>query len=84
VLELGKLGIPAFAYCHETVIAAHKAGRNLVHEIRECKTWNVICVDPEHLRDSAWREITAFTIYRGNIVYSRALFIIPRTIINSF
>ncbi|KAJ6555490.1 hypothetical protein B0H10DRAFT_2241392 [Mycena sp. CBHHK59/15] len=60
VLELGKLGIPAFAYCHETVTAARKAGRNLVHEIRECKSWNVICVDPEHLRDKAWREITAF------------------------
>ncbi|KAJ7926372.1 hypothetical protein B0H13DRAFT_1972866, partial [Mycena leptocephala] len=70
VLELGKLDIPAFAYCHETVTAARKAGRNLVHEIREIKTWNVICVDPEHLRDSAWREITAFTIYRSNIVYS--------------
>ncbi|KAJ7906916.1 hypothetical protein B0H13DRAFT_2019988 [Mycena leptocephala] len=70
VLELGKLGIPAFAYCHETVTAARKAGRNLVHEICECKTWNVICVDPEHLRDSAWREITAFTIYCSNIVYS--------------
>ncbi|KAJ7923691.1 hypothetical protein B0H13DRAFT_2400983 [Mycena leptocephala] len=69
VLELGKLRIPAFAYCHETVTAARKAGRNLVNEIRECKTWNVICVDPEHLRDKAWREITAFDLFRANIVY---------------
>jgi superfamily II DNA helicase RecQ len=69
VLELGKLGIPAFAYCHDTVTAARKAGRNLVHEIRECKTWNMICVNPEHLRDKAWREITVFTVYRSNLVY---------------
>ncbi|KAJ6549531.1 P-loop containing nucleoside triphosphate hydrolase protein [Mycena vulgaris] len=66
VLELGKLGIPAFAYCHETITAARKAGRNLPYE---CKTWNVICVDPEHLRDKVWREITAFAVYRTNLVY---------------
>ncbi|KAJ7643163.1 hypothetical protein DFH06DRAFT_957987, partial [Mycena polygramma] len=69
VLELGKLDIPAFAYCHETVTSARKAGRNLVHEIRDCKTWNVICVDPEHLRDKAWRKITEFDVYRANLVY---------------
>ncbi|KAJ7601484.1 P-loop containing nucleoside triphosphate hydrolase protein [Mycena rosella] len=69
VLELKKLEIPAFAYCHETVTEARKTGRNLVHEIRECKTWNIVCVDPEHLRDKSWREITACDIYRANIVY---------------
>lgn len=69
MLELGKLGIPAFAYCHETVTDARMAGRNLVHEIRDCKTWNVICVDPEHLRDKAWRDITAYNVFRANIVY---------------
>jgi hypothetical protein len=44
-------------------------GRNLVQEIRECKTWNVISVNPEHLCDKAWREITADYVYRANIVY---------------
>ncbi|KAJ7114918.1 hypothetical protein C8R44DRAFT_740258 [Mycena epipterygia] len=73
VLELGKLGIPAFAYCHESVTAARKAGRDLVLEIRECKTWNVICGDPEHLRDKAWREITACDIFRVNIVYGSSV-----------
>jgi hypothetical protein len=28
----------------ETVTEARIAGRNLVHEIRDCKTWNMICV----------------------------------------
>ncbi|KAF7334056.1 P-loop containing nucleoside triphosphate hydrolase protein [Mycena venus] len=69
VLELKKLGIPALAYCHETVTEARMTGRNLAQEIGECKTWNVVCVDPEHLRDKAWRVITAHEVYRTNIVY---------------
>ncbi|KAJ7155663.1 P-loop containing nucleoside triphosphate hydrolase protein [Mycena filopes] len=69
VLELQKLGVPAFAYCHETVTEARKSGRNLAHEIRDCKTWSVICVDPEHLREKTWRLITASDVFRANIVY---------------
>ncbi|KAJ7811679.1 hypothetical protein B0H14DRAFT_3880000 [Mycena olivaceomarginata] len=63
VLELKNLNVPAFPYCHETVTEARIAGRNLVHEIRDCKTWNIICVDPEHLREKAWRQISAFTSF---------------------
>ncbi|KAF8145002.1 P-loop containing nucleoside triphosphate hydrolase protein [Mycena galopus ATCC 62051] len=69
VLELKKLGISAFPYCQETITQARIAARNLVHEIRECKTWSVICVDPEHLREKAWRQITAWDVFRTNIVY---------------
>ncbi|KAJ7315512.1 P-loop containing nucleoside triphosphate hydrolase protein [Mycena albidolilacea] len=72
VLELKKLNVPAFPYCHETVTEARIAGRNLVHEIRDCKTWNIICVDPEHLREKAWRQISAFDVFRANIVYGCA------------
>ncbi|KAJ7142578.1 P-loop containing nucleoside triphosphate hydrolase protein [Mycena epipterygia] len=68
VFELKKLGVPAFAYCQETVTDARKSGRNLIHEIRECKKW-IICVDPEHLRHKAWREISASNTFRANIVY---------------
>ncbi|KAF8176409.1 P-loop containing nucleoside triphosphate hydrolase protein [Mycena galopus ATCC 62051] len=69
VFELKNLGVSAFPYCQETVSEARIAGRNLVHEIRDCKTWNVICVDPEHLRDKAWRQITAWDVFRANTVY---------------
>ncbi|KAJ7453181.1 P-loop containing nucleoside triphosphate hydrolase protein [Mycena latifolia] len=69
VLELKKLRVPAFAYCQDTVTEAPKAGRNLVREIKECKTWNIICVDPEHLREKAWREISASDTVRANLVY---------------
>jgi superfamily II DNA helicase RecQ len=69
VFELSKLNVSALAYCQETLSEARIAGRNLVHEIRDCKTWSVICVDPEHLRDKAWRQITAWDVFRANIVY---------------
>ncbi|KAJ7125422.1 P-loop containing nucleoside triphosphate hydrolase protein, partial [Mycena epipterygia] len=64
-----KLRVPAFSYCHDTVTHARKHGRNLVRDIKECKTWSIVCVDPEHLRDKAWREISAFDIFRTNIVF---------------
>ncbi|KAJ7017191.1 P-loop containing nucleoside triphosphate hydrolase protein, partial [Mycena alexandri] len=69
VLELKNLGVSALSYCHEMVTEARKTGRNLAREIGDCATWNVICVDPEHLRDKAWRDITANNIFRANIVY---------------
>ncbi|KAJ7025242.1 P-loop containing nucleoside triphosphate hydrolase protein [Mycena alexandri] len=69
VLELKNLGVPALSYCHETVTEARKTGRHLAREIGDCKTWNVICVDPEHLRDKVWRDITANDVFRANILY---------------
>ncbi|KAJ7164071.1 P-loop containing nucleoside triphosphate hydrolase protein, partial [Mycena filopes] len=69
VLELKKLDVSAFAYCHDTVTAARQSGRNLAQEIAKCTTWNVVCVDPEHLRDKNWRIITGSDTFRANIVY---------------
>ncbi|KAJ7608564.1 P-loop containing nucleoside triphosphate hydrolase protein [Roridomyces roridus] len=69
VLELEQLGIKALAYCHETITEARKAGRNLVEEITECKTWSIVCVDPEHLRDKAWRQISDCAAYCARLVY---------------
>ncbi|KAJ7788586.1 hypothetical protein B0H14DRAFT_3504029 [Mycena olivaceomarginata] len=64
-----KLHVPVFAYCHDTVTEARKTGRNLLVEIKECKTWSVICIDPEHLWEKTWREITASDTFRANLVY---------------
>ncbi|KAJ7811698.1 hypothetical protein B0H14DRAFT_2606351 [Mycena olivaceomarginata] len=63
-----KLSVPAPAYCSETVSEVRKAGVNLTGQIMECK-WNVICVDPEHLREKAWRQIPAADKFRANLVY---------------
>ncbi|KAJ7630263.1 P-loop containing nucleoside triphosphate hydrolase protein, partial [Roridomyces roridus] len=64
VLELKQLGIKALAYCHETITEARKAGCTLVETITECKIWSNVCVDPEHLRDKAWRQISDCGAYR--------------------
>ncbi|KAJ7694712.1 hypothetical protein B0H14DRAFT_3530566 [Mycena olivaceomarginata] len=70
VLELGKLGISAFAYCCESLADARRKGLNLTDAVKSCKTWWVICVDPEHLRDGAWRAIAECPAFRAKLLYS--------------
>ncbi|KAK7006543.1 P-loop containing nucleoside triphosphate hydrolase protein [Favolaschia claudopus] len=69
VHELQKLDLPAFAYCHETITQSRKKGENLVKIIADCKTYSLICVDPEHLRDDSWRLITASDTFRANVIF---------------
>ncbi|KAJ7127744.1 P-loop containing nucleoside triphosphate hydrolase protein, partial [Mycena epipterygia] len=68
VLELTRLNIAAFAYCRESLADARCQGINLADEIKSCSKWQVICVDPEHLRTKEWREISEFPIFRANIL----------------
>ncbi|KAJ7213990.1 P-loop containing nucleoside triphosphate hydrolase protein [Mycena pura] len=69
VSDLKKPGLPAFAYCHETITESRKNGENLVKIIQECSTYSLICLDPEHLRDKAWRRITSADTFRSNVVF---------------
>lgn len=57
------------SFCKELITEARKTGRNLTVEIKECKRWRVICVDPEHLTDKIWREVTEDPVFRKNIVF---------------
>jgi len=59
-----------FLYCKETLSVVRKAGIHLAGEIKECVKWQVICVDPEHLRDKEWREITEYSTFRANILFA--------------
>ncbi|KAK0506700.1 hypothetical protein EDD18DRAFT_42109 [Armillaria luteobubalina] len=52
VTQLSEYGIVTLSYCHETLTAARKSGRNLTKEIAACKMYQVICVDPEHILGS--------------------------------
>jgi superfamily II DNA helicase RecQ len=60
----------AFSYCSETLTEARKTGLCLAREIKECVRWQVVCVDPEHLRDKEWREITEGPIFRSNVLFA--------------
>lgn len=70
ICELSKLNISAFSYCSETLTEARKTGLRLAAEIRECTRWQVVCVDPEHLRDKEWREITESPTFRSNVLFA--------------
>jgi hypothetical protein len=39
------------------------ASIRLAREIKESVKWQVICVDPEHLHDKEWREITEYSTF---------------------
>ncbi|KAJ8090935.1 hypothetical protein PM082_024859 [Marasmius tenuissimus] len=71
VRELEQFRIKGFAYTHENVSEAKRAGRKLVEEITEC-SYQVICVDPEHLCDLEWWKILNSSKFRSNIVFACA------------
>lgn len=66
--ELRKFNVSGFAYCQETLTNARKNNVKLAEEIKSCTKWQVICVDPEHLHDKEWREITEWPHFRTNCV----------------
>ncbi|KDR64823.1 hypothetical protein GALMADRAFT_30528, partial [Galerina marginata CBS 339.88] len=68
--ELSKLYVSGFSYCAETLTEARKTGVRLAQDIKECSRWQVVCVDPEHLRDKEWREITESPTFRSNVLFA--------------
>jgi superfamily II DNA helicase RecQ len=51
------------------VAAARRNGVPLTQQIRECNAYQVVFVDPEHLKDREWREITDSSIFQDNAVF---------------
>ncbi|KAJ7237805.1 P-loop containing nucleoside triphosphate hydrolase protein [Mycena rebaudengoi] len=72
VHELDKLGISALSYSRETLADSHKERRDLTEEIKSCKKWRVICVDPDRLGEKEWREISEGAVFRARILYAAA------------
>ncbi|KAJ7161572.1 hypothetical protein C8R46DRAFT_1283808 [Mycena filopes] len=72
VRELGRMKIAAFAYSRESLAEARRCGTNLVDEVKNCETWQVICVDPEHLKTKEWRIISESPIFRSRLLYAAA------------
>ncbi|KAJ7779224.1 hypothetical protein B0H16DRAFT_1838657 [Mycena metata] len=70
VLELQRLNVTAFAYCRESLADARRLGVKLADEIKACDTWQVICVDPEHLKTKEWREISESPVFRARILFA--------------
>ncbi|KAJ7752951.1 P-loop containing nucleoside triphosphate hydrolase protein [Mycena metata] len=70
VSELKQLGVSAFSYCRESLAESRRNGIDLTSEIKTCQKYQVICVDPEHLRSKEWREISDSSIFRAHIFYA--------------
>ncbi|KAJ7478915.1 P-loop containing nucleoside triphosphate hydrolase protein [Mycena latifolia] len=70
VLELARMKVSGFAYCREALADARRQGINLADEIKNCTKWQVICVDPEHLKTKEWRDISESPIFRSRIFYA--------------
>jgi superfamily II DNA helicase RecQ len=51
------------------VAVARRSEIPLTQQIQECEDYQVIFVDPEHLKDREWREITACSTFQDNVVF---------------
>ncbi|KAK7021768.1 hypothetical protein VNI00_017279 [Paramarasmius palmivorus] len=69
ILELERFGISGLSYCHEVITKLRTEHVDFVQKICECKTWQVICVDPEHLQDEEWSKIIKHETFSKNLIY---------------
>ncbi|KAE9385859.1 hypothetical protein BT96DRAFT_786393, partial [Gymnopus androsaceus JB14] len=60
-------GISGFSYCHERISEYRIDQINLEALICECRSWNLICVDPEHLASPEWRRIIYHETFCSNL-----------------
>ncbi|KAE9401427.1 hypothetical protein BT96DRAFT_798352, partial [Gymnopus androsaceus JB14] len=67
IAEAEAFGISGFSYCHEHISEYRINQINLEDLICECRSWNLICVDPEHLASPEWRRIIYHETFRSNL-----------------
>ncbi|KAJ6459697.1 hypothetical protein C8R47DRAFT_1226517 [Mycena vitilis] len=70
VREIVRMGVSAFTFCRESLAEARRQGINLTDVIKNCEKYQVVCVDPEHLKTKDWREISESPVFRSRIIYS--------------
>ncbi|KAE9386074.1 hypothetical protein BT96DRAFT_1006436 [Gymnopus androsaceus JB14] len=73
VKQLAKdFNITGFAYTAENPTKKkRKAGINIINEITSCQ-FQVVCVDPEHLREWEWYLIAASPFFHQNVIFACA------------
>ncbi|EEB88771.1 hypothetical protein MPER_13216 [Moniliophthora perniciosa FA553] len=69
--ELKGFGIKAFAFTAENIAEARRSGIKIIEDIILCK-YQIVCVDPEHLREPDWYRIMNSTSFRSNIIFGCA------------
>ncbi|THV04180.1 P-loop containing nucleoside triphosphate hydrolase protein [Dendrothele bispora CBS 962.96] len=68
IRELEQFGLSGLSYCHTTITKYRiKLKKNLEQLITECNTWNLICIDPEHLASPEWARIIENKTFQSNL-----------------
>ncbi|THU94232.1 hypothetical protein K435DRAFT_860768 [Dendrothele bispora CBS 962.96] len=67
--DIESFGLRGLSYCRET-ISEYRINKklDLVQLVCECRSWDLICVDPEHLATPEWREIMQNTNFKQHLV----------------
>ncbi|THU78324.1 hypothetical protein K435DRAFT_601861, partial [Dendrothele bispora CBS 962.96] len=67
--DIESFGLRGLSYCRET-ISEYRINKklDLVQLICECRSWDLICVDPEHLATPEWREIMQNTNFKQHLI----------------
>lgn len=64
---MDELGLKALAINAESLMAAAKEGRNLLHEVRDCE-WNIVLISPERLGSREFDGVVRNEEFRKNLV----------------
>ncbi|KAF5345640.1 hypothetical protein D9758_015140 [Tetrapyrgos nigripes] len=58
IYDIERFGLRGLSYCHETITEYRtKKKQDLIQLICDCRSWDLICVDPKHLASPEWRRI---------------------------
>ncbi|THU94752.1 P-loop containing nucleoside triphosphate hydrolase protein [Dendrothele bispora CBS 962.96] len=69
IRDLEQFGLSGLSYCHTTITEYRiKLKKNLEQLITECNTWNLICIDPEHLASPEWARIIENKTFQSNLI----------------
>ncbi|KAF5344238.1 hypothetical protein D9758_012310 [Tetrapyrgos nigripes] len=66
--ECNDFGLQGLSYCHEKITEYRLKKDDLASLICDCKMWQLICVDPEHLATPEWRKILDHKTFIKNLI----------------
>ncbi|THU94699.1 hypothetical protein K435DRAFT_562288, partial [Dendrothele bispora CBS 962.96] len=61
-------GLSVLSYNHETISRLQRNKVNFISGILECREWDLICLDPEHLTGKDWHAITDCEFFLSNLL----------------
>ncbi|KAK1235388.1 hypothetical protein PQX77_001395 [Marasmius sp. AFHP31] len=68
ISEAESFGLKGISYCHDVISEYRMKNVDLTRLICECKEWQLLCVDPEHLNSSEWRKIIHHSTFQRHLI----------------